>query len=160
MYENLYFESMPGFAISNYINNVYLNSLMKTIQSISILPIMLTIGSLFLSGLVLFNLVEAQPISSNLTASNSTDSGVNINSTNQTSQGNQTANSNSNTPQIIDQLLTEKLLNYTNNAIIALSDDNESEIQRNLVQIQNELIEAIDRPVVIVPAPALITDSD
>jgi hypothetical protein len=109
---------------------------------------------------VLFNLVEAQPISSNLTASNSTDSGVNINSTNQTSQGNQTANSNSNTPQIIDQLLTEKLLNYTNNAIIALSDDNESEIQRNLVQIQNELIEAIDRPVVIVPAPALITDSD
>jgi hypothetical protein len=56
--------------------------------------------------------------------------------------------------------LTEKLLNYTNNAIIALSDDNETEIQRNLVQIQNELIEAIDKPVVIVPAPALITGSD
>ena len=69
---------------------------------------------------------------------------MNINSTNQTGQGNQTANSNSTTPQIIDQHLTEKLLNYTNNAIIALSDDNETEIQRNLVQIQNELIEAID----------------
>jgi hypothetical protein len=107
-----------------------------------------------------FNLVEGQPIPSNLTATNTTGSGVNINSTNQTSQGDQTANSNSTTTQIIDQLLTEKLLNYTNNAIIALSDDNETEIQRNLVQIQNELIEAIDRPVVIVPAPALITDSD
>ena len=106
------------------------------------------------------HLVEGQPVSSNVTTSNSTGSGVNIISTNQTGQGNQTTNSNSTTSQSIDQLLTEKLLNYTNDAIIALNDDNETEIQRNLVQIQNELIKAIDKPVIIVPAPALITDSD
>ena len=106
------------------------------------------------------HLVEGQPVSSNVTTSNTTGSGVNIISTHQTGQDNQTTNSNSTTSQSIDKLLTEKLLNYTNDAIIALNDDNETEIQRNLVQIQNELIKAIDKPVVIVPAPALITDSD
>ena len=59
-----------------------------------------------------------------------------------------------------DLLMKERLLNYTNDAILALNDDNETAIQQNLVQIQNTLIKAIGKPVVIVPAPALNLDSD
>lgn len=55
--------------------------------------------------------------------------------------------------------LNENLLNFTNNAILALSDDNETQIQQNLIQIQDALIKAIGKPVVIIPAPALETDS-
>lgn len=56
--------------------------------------------------------------------------------------------------------LNEKLLNYTNNAILALNENNETEIQQNLVQIQDALIKAIGKPVVIIPAPAFGSDSD
>jgi hypothetical protein len=59
-----------------------------------------------------------------------------------------------------DSLMNERLLNYTNDAILALNDDNETAIQENLVQIQNTLIKAIGKPVVIVPAPAFDIDSD
>ena len=59
-----------------------------------------------------------------------------------------------------DLLMKERLLNYTNDAILALNDDNETAIQQNLVQIQNTLIKAIGKPVVIVPAPAFDLDSD
>ncbi len=62
------------------------------------------------------------------------------------SQANQT-NSTSNSS---DLLMKERLLNYTNDAILALNDDNETAIQQNLVQIQNILIKAIGKPVVIV----------
>lgn len=71
----------------------------------------------------------------------------------QTNQTNSTSGSS-------DLLMKERLLNYTNDAILALNDDNETAIQQNLVQIQNTLIEAIGKPVVIVPAPALDLDSD
>ena len=56
--------------------------------------------------------------------------------------------------------MNERLLNYTNDAILALNDDNETAIQQNLVQIQNTLIKAIGKPVVIVPAPAFDIDSE
>ena len=59
-----------------------------------------------------------------------------------------------------DSLMNERLLNYTNDAILALNDDNETAIQQNLVQIQNTLIKAIGQPVVIVPAPAFDIDSE
>ena len=59
-----------------------------------------------------------------------------------------------------DSLMNERLLNYTNDAILALNDDNETAIQQNLVQIQNTLIKAIGKPVVIVPAPAFDIDSE
>jgi len=71
------------------------------------------------------------------------------------SQANQTNSTTSS-----DLLMKERLLNYTNDAILALNDDNETAIEQNLVQIQNTLIEAIGKPVVIVPAPALDLDSD
>ena len=74
------------------------------------------------------------------------------------SQANQT-NSTSATDSS-DLLMKERLLNYTNDAILALNDDNETAIQQNLVQIQNTLIKAIGKPVVIVPAPAIDLDSD
>jgi len=73
------------------------------------------------------------------------------------SQTNQTTNSTSGSS---DLLMKERLLNYTNDAILALDDDNETAIQQNLVQIQNTLIKAIGKPVVIVPAPAFDLDSD
>ena len=60
---------------------------------------------------------------------------------NQTSSDENTTSSN---PQI-----NEKLLNYTNNAILALNENNDTEIQQNLVQIQDALIKAIGKPVVI-----------
>jgi hypothetical protein len=70
------------------------------------------------------------------------------------------ANQTNSTPNSSDLLMKERLLNYTNDAILALNDDNETAIQQNLVQIQNTLIKAIGKPVVIVPAPALNLDSD
>ena len=56
--------------------------------------------------------------------------------------------------------MNEKLLNYTNAAILALNDDNTSAAQDNLVQIQNALINASGKQVVIVPAPAVSSPSD
>jgi hypothetical protein len=70
------------------------------------------------------------------------------------------ANQTNSTSDSSDLLMKERLLNYTNDAILALNDDNETAIQQNLVQIQNTLIKAIGKPVVIVPAPALDLDSD
>ncbi|CAN5839566.1 hypothetical protein BH23THE1_BH23THE1_18450 [soil metagenome] len=70
------------------------------------------------------------------------------------------ANQTSSTSDSSDLLMKEKLLNYTNDAILALNDDNETAIQQNLVQIQNILIKAIGKPVVIIPAPAIDLDSD
>jgi hypothetical protein len=70
------------------------------------------------------------------------------------------ANQTNSTSDSSDSLMKEQLLNYTNDAILALNDDNETAIEQNLVQIQNILIEAIGKPVVIVPAPALDLDSD
>ena len=51
--------------------------------------------------------------------------------------------------------MNEKLLNYTNIAILALNDDNTSAAQDSLVQIQNALINASGKQVVVVPAPAV-----
>ena len=59
-----------------------------------------------------------------------------------------------------DPDMNEKLLNYTNAAILALNDDNTSAAQDNLVQIQNALINASGKQVVVVPAPAVSSPSD
>lgn len=75
---------------------------------------------------------------------------------NQTQQQQQT---NQSTKQQEPQM-NEKLLNYTNAAILALNDDNTSAAQDNLVQIQNALINASGKQVVVVPAPAVSSSSD
>ncbi|MBA2440417.1 MAG: hypothetical protein H0V50_07060 [Thermoleophilaceae bacterium] len=56
--------------------------------------------------------------------------------------------------------MNEKLLNYTNAAILTLNDDNSSGAQESLVQIQNALIDASGKQVVVVPAPAVQSDEN
>jgi hypothetical protein len=74
----------------------------------------------------------------------------------QTNQTQQQANqSNQQNPE-----LDEKLLNYTNAAILALDDDDIGAAQDNLVQIQNELINASGKQVVVVPAPSIQSDEE
>ena len=58
-----------------------------------------------------------------------------------------------------DPKMNEKLLNYTNTAILALNEDNTDVAQDSLVQIQNALINASGKQVVIVPAPAAVPTS-
>lgn len=53
-----------------------------------------------------------------------------------------------------DSKLNEKLLNYTNTAILALNDGKKNTAKDNLHQIQSALINASGKQVVIVPAPA------
>ena len=57
-----------------------------------------------------------------------------------------------------DPKMNEKLLNYTNAAILALNDDNTAAAQVSLQQIQTALINASGKQVVVVPAPALSTE--
>ena len=62
-----------------------------------------------------------------------------------------------------DPEMVEKLLNFTNVAILALNEDDTSAAQDNIVEIQNALINASGKQVVIIPAPAILTadeDSD
>lgn len=58
-----------------------------------------------------------------------------------------------------DPKINEKLLNFTNVAILALNEDNTSAAQDSLVQIQNALINASGKQVVIVPVPAAAPSS-
>ena len=76
----------------------------------------------------------------------------------QLQQSNQTQQQ-SNQSKQQDPQMNEKLLNYTNAAILALNDDNTSAAQDNLVQIQNALINASGKQVVVVPAPAVSPSS-
>jgi hypothetical protein len=59
-----------------------------------------------------------------------------------------------------DPQMIEKLLNYTNVGILALNDDDTSAAQDSLVQIQNALINASGKEVLVIPAPALQIDDD
>jgi hypothetical protein len=56
--------------------------------------------------------------------------------------------------------MIEKLLNFTNASIFALNEDNISAAEGSLGQIQNALINASSKLVVIVPAPALSTSDE
>jgi hypothetical protein len=79
----------------------------------------------------------------------------------QLAQANQTQQQSANqSSKQQDPQMNEKLLNYTNAAILALNDDNTSAAQDNLVEIQNALINASGKQVVIVPAPAVSSPSD
>ena len=76
----------------------------------------------------------------------------------QLAQANQTQ-SQTNQSKQQDPEMNEKLLNYTNAAILALNDDNTSAAQDNLVQIQNALINASGKQIVVVTAPAVSPSS-
>lgn len=76
-----------------------------------------------------------------------------LNQSNQTQQ--QTNQSKQKDPE-----MNEKLLNYTNAAILALNDDNTTAAEQHLVQIQNALINASGKQVVVVPASAIQSDEE
>jgi hypothetical protein len=78
----------------------------------------------------------------------------------QLDQANQTQSQQGNQSKQQDPKMNEKLLNYTNAAILALNDDNNSAAQDNLVQIQNALINASGKQVVVIPAPAVQSDDE
>ena len=80
------------------------------------------------------------------------------NTTQQLEQANQQLAQANQTQQQVPEL-DEKLLNYTNAAILALNDEDIGAAQDNLVQIQNELINASGKQVVIIPAPAVAPSS-
>jgi flagellar motor protein MotB len=77
----------------------------------------------------------------------------------QLKQANQTQQQ-SNQSKQQDPEMNEKLLNYTNAAILALNEDNTSAAQDSLVQIQNALINASGKQVVVIPAPAVSSPAD
>ena len=87
-------------------------------------------------------------------------SGQNATEQIQQQQTNQTQSQQGNQSKQQDPKMNEKLLNYTNAAILALNDDNTSAAQDNLVQIQNALINASGKQVVVIPAPAVSSPSD
>lgn len=78
----------------------------------------------------------------------------------QLAQANQTQQQVSNQTQQPDPKMIEKLLNFTNNAILALNEDDISVAEDNLGQIQDTLINASGKQVVIVPAPAVSTSDE
>jgi Tfp pilus assembly protein PilE len=78
----------------------------------------------------------------------------------QLEQANQTQQQQTNQSKQQDPEMNEKLLNYTNAAILALNDDDTSAAQDSLIQIQNALINASGKQVVVVPAPAVLPDED
>ena len=77
----------------------------------------------------------------------------------QLNQSNQTQEQTNQSKQQ-DPEMNEKLLNYTNAAILALNDDNTTAAEQHLVQIQNALINASGKQVVVVPAPAIQSDEE
>ncbi len=90
-----------------------------------------------------------------------------VGQTNQTNQTGALNTTNQTQPQPVNQTqpqqdpkMNEKLLNYTNAAILALNNDNTTAAQDSLVQIQNALINASGKQVVVIPAPALQIDDD
>ena len=78
----------------------------------------------------------------------------------QLNQTNQTQQQQTNQSKQQDPQMNEKLLNYTNAAILALDNNDESAAQQNLVQIQNALINASGKQVVVIPAPAIQSDEE
>ena len=94
-----------------------------------------------------------QQLKANQTQQSSQQQLAQANQTQQQQQANQSSKQQ-------DPEMNEKLLNYTNAAILALNDDNTSAAQDNLVQIQNALINASGKQVVVVPAPAVSSPSD
>ena len=126
---------------------------MKTFINISI-PIILTI-----SLVLLLNTGSSNIYGQIIGQTNKTNQTSGQNTTQQTQQQSNQTQQQSNQSKQQDPKMNEKLLNYTNAAILALNDDNTSAAQDNLVQIQNALINASGKQVVVVPAPAVSPSS-
>ena len=131
---------------------------MKTFINVSI-PVILTI-----SLVLLLNTGSSNIYGQFMTQTNQTNQTSGQNTTEQAQQqleqSNQTQSQQGNQSKQQDAEMNEKLLNYTNDAILALNDDNTIAAQDSLVQIQNALINASGKQVVIVPAPAVSSPSN
>jgi acetate kinase len=128
---------------------------MKKIVNVSI-PIILTISLVLLLSTGSSNINGQLIDQTNQTGGQNTTQQANQQQLTQTNQTQQQANQSKQQ----DPELSEKLLNYTNAAILALNDDDIGAAQDNLVQIQNELINASGKQVVVVPAPAIPSDEE
>ena len=129
---------------------------MKTFVNVSI-PVILNISLILLintGGSNIYGQIIGQTNQTNQTSPQNTTQQAQQ----QLDQANQTQQSNQSKQQ--DPKMNEKLLNYTNAAILALNDDNSSGAQESLVQIQNALIDASGKQVVVVPAPAVQSDEN
>jgi acetate kinase len=126
---------------------------MKTFINISI-PIILSISLVLLLNTGSSNIygqIIGDTNQANQTSGQNTTQQANQQQLAQTNQTQQQANQSKQQ----DPELGEKLLNYTNAAILALNDDDIGAAQDNIVQIQKELINASGKQVVIIPAPAV-----
>jgi predicted PurR-regulated permease PerM len=128
---------------------------MKKITNASI-PIILTFSLVLLLSTGSANIYGQLIDQTNQTSGQNTTEQTNQQQLTQTNQTQQQANQSKQQ----DPELDEKLLNYTNAAILALNDDDIGAAQDNLVQIQNELINASGKQVVIIPAPAIPSDEE
>lgn len=68
---------------------------------------------------------------------------------------NQTSQSQNMSQQQSQTEMKEKILNFTNMAIIALEDDNEDVVEENLRQIQGTILNSTDKQIVIVPSTVM-----
>jgi predicted PurR-regulated permease PerM len=128
---------------------------MKKIINASIL-IILTFSLVLLLSTGSANIYGQLIDQTNQTSGQNTTEQTNQQQLTQTNQTQQQANQS----KQLEPELSEKLLNYTNAAILALNDDDIGAAQDNLVQIQNELINASGKQVVVVPAPAIPSDEE
>ena len=79
---------------------------------------------------------------------------------NQTSaQGNQTGSQNQTSSSQSPQSMEDKLLNYTNEAIKASKDGKKKDLNDNLKKIQESLINATGKQVVVIPSDASSSSS-
>ncbi len=84
---------------------------------------------------------------------------------NQTSQSNQPGQpqQQQNQSKSQDSKMHEKLLNITNTAVIAFNEGNDEVLQASLTEIQNTLINATGKEVVVVPvqaAPSVVAEDN
>ena len=128
---------------------------MKKITNASI-PVILTFSLVLLLSTGSANIYGQLIDQTNQTSGQNTTEQTNQQQLTQTNQTQQQANQSKQQ----DPELSEKLLNYTNAAILALNDEDIGAAQDNLVQIQNELINASGKQVVIIPAPAIPSDEE
>jgi hypothetical protein len=141
------------------IQNALINASIPVILAIS-LVLLLNTGSSNIYGQIMTNTNQTNQTSGQNTTQQAQQQLAQANQTQQQS-ANQTQQQSANqSSKQQDPQMNEKLLNYTNAAILALNDDNTSAAQDNLVEIQNALINASGKQVVIVPAPAVSSPSD
>ena len=72
----------------------------------------------------------------------------------------QTQSMNQTSQKMSQPQMNEKILNYTNFAIIALDSDEEDVVKQNLLNIQQTILNSTDKEIVIVPSSAVEIDLD